>query len=159
MEFPSELYGSVWHTTSLERYLMITDDGCIKASPDIPESERWGTKLGAEHFPFVRSLGGISVFDFRDFDTNATDWATFVPCRSDWKSAVWIEIDVSKLGDSFKSAQSIRELWYEMNSTRKFITRIEGAVLGLIPASAFRQVLHYERQNGFFSCLYRKYNI
>ncbi|WP_278370487.1 hypothetical protein, partial [Pseudoalteromonas lipolytica] len=110
MEFPSELFGSVWHTTSLERYSMIVVNGCIKVNPDIPDSERWGTKLGEKHFPFVRSLGGISVFDFRDFDVDATDWATFVPCRTDWQNAVWIEVDISKLGDRFKSAQSISPL-------------------------------------------------
>ncbi|MGY5820761.1 hypothetical protein [Vibrio chemaguriensis] len=153
MEFPSELFGSVWHTTSLERYSMIVGDGCIKANPDIPDSERWGTNLGEKHFPFVRSLGGISVFDFRDFDADSTDWATFVPCRTEWQSAVWIEVDISKLGDSFKSAQSIRELWHEVNSTRKFITQIEGAVIGSIPILAFKQVLVYDTQKSSFSTL------
>ena len=153
MKFPSELFGSVWHTTSLERYSMIVGDGCIKANPDIPDSERWGTKLGEKYFPFVRSLGGISVFDFRDFDAGATDWATFVPCRTEWQSAVWIEVDISKLGDSFKSAQSIRQLWHQMGSTRKFITQIEGAVIGSIPTLAFKQVLVYDTQKSSFSTL------
>lgn len=153
MEFPLELLGSVWHTTNLERYSMIVSDGCIKANPDIPDCDRWGTKLGEKHFPFVRSLGGVSVFDFRDFDTDAKDWTTFVPCRTDWQSAVWIEVDISKLGDSFKSAQSIRELWHEVNSTRKFITKIEGAVIGSIPKLAFKQILVYDTKKSSFCTL------
>ncbi|MFZ3464557.1 hypothetical protein [Vibrio harveyi] len=153
MEFPPELLGSVWHTTSLERYAMIVDDGCIKANPNIADTERWGTQLGEKYFPFVRSLGGVSVFDFRNFDIDSTDWATFVPCQTNSQSAVWIEIDISKLGDNFKSARSIRDLWHQMGSTRKFITRIEGAVLGEIPTSAFKKILYYERQRRAFFTL------
>ncbi|ABI38919.1 conserved hypothetical protein [Shewanella sp. MR-4] len=160
MNFPQELLGTVWHTTSIERYKMIVRDGCIKANPSLPDSERWGTKLGEEHFPFVRSLGGVSVFDFRNFDVNsyskkfgAANWATFVPCRSDWRSAVWVEIDFSSLGGNFISGQSIREMWYKMDSTRKFITQIEGAVIGVIPTSAFKQVLFYDTRKSSFSRL------
>lgn len=153
MRFPAELRGSVWHTTSPERYSMIVGDGCIKANPDIPDNERWGTSLGEKHFPFVRSLGGVSVFDFRNFDVDTTDWAAFVPCRSDWKSAVWIEIDISMLGNNFISGQSIRELWHKMDSTRKFITKIEGAVIGSISKSAFKKVLHYEQRSASFITL------
>ncbi|PKG37080.1 hypothetical protein [Psychromonas sp. Urea-02u-13] len=153
MKFPTELSGRVWHTTNLERYAMIVADGVINANPDIPDNERWGTGLGEEHFPFVRSLGGVSVFDFRNFDVDVTDWGAFVPCRTDWQSAVWIEIDISVLGNSFISGQSIRELWHKMDSTRKFMTQIEGAVIGSIPTSAFKKILHYEQQSSSFNTL------
>lgn len=78
--------------------------GCIKANLNIPNTERRGTKLGKKHVPLVRSLGGISAFDYRDFDADGTDWATFVPYQTGWQSAVWIEVDISKLGDNQAAA-------------------------------------------------------
>ncbi|HIF9218062.1 TPA: hypothetical protein ACX6QF_003606 [Photobacterium damselae] len=135
---------------------MIINDGCIQANPNIPDNERWGTKLGEKYYPFVRSLGGVSVFDFREFDVQVhnnkfgNDWATFIPCRSDWQSTIWIELDISKLGNNFKSGQTIREMWHKMKSSRKFISKVEGAVIGSIPISAFKQVLIYEKCNEKF---------
>ena len=63
-----ELWGGVWHTTHPERFLSILNDGAILLEPPIPNDERWGVGLGPDHYPFVRSIGGVSLFDFRDFD-------------------------------------------------------------------------------------------
>lgn len=151
MKFPTKLYGSVWHSTSIERFSKIKADGKIKANPDLPNSERFGTKLGPKYYPFVRSIGGVSVFDFRNFDVDTynhkfsvSNWALFVPCRSGWTETVWIEVDIQQLTNTFLSGQEIRELWKNTNSSRKFITIIEGAVIGAIPSTAFKQVLLYQ---------------
>src|SRR5690606_33469494 len=137
MKFPNKLHGSVWHSTSVERYTMIKADGQITANPALPDSERWGTGLGEDYYPFIRSLGGISVFDFRSFHVKQYNrkygdsyWSTLVPCRSGWEQAVWIELDILQLGDNFLSGKTVRQLWQDTNSVRKFIAGIEGAVLG-----------------------------
>ncbi len=41
-------------------------------------------------------------------------------------------------------------MWREMKSSRKFISKIEGAVIGSIPISAFKQVLIYDKRNEKF---------
>ena len=151
MKFPNKLYGSVWHSTSIERYEKIKSDGEIKAEPDLPDKERFSTALGDKHYPFVRSIGGVSVFDFRTFDVKkynhqfgASNWATFAPCRTGWTETIWIEVDILQVKDTFISGQEIREKWKNENSSRKFITIIEGAVIGSIPSSAFKKVLLYK---------------
>lgn len=157
MKFPKKLYGSVWHSTSIERFEKIKADGRIKANPDLSDKERFSTKFGAKHYPFVRSIGGVSVFDFRTFDVkkyshkfSVSNWATFAPCRTGWAETIWIEVDILQLKDTFLSGQQIRELWKSENSSRKFITIIEGAVMEFIPSSAFKQVLLYKSSSNEF---------
>ena len=62
-----ELVGSVWHTTRPERFQHILESGAILPEPDIPKAERWGTAGGPEGYPYVRSIGAVSLFDFRSF--------------------------------------------------------------------------------------------
>ncbi len=90
----------VWHTTSRERFESICRDGEIRAEPNIHDSERWSTRSGPRYFPYVRSLGGISLFDFSEFEAKTynekyrlSNWDEFVPFRQDWGSAVWIKIN------------------------------------------------------------------
>ena len=67
MEFPDLLIDGLWHTTSIQRFKKIVESGLILVYPDIPDTERWCTRGGEEHYPFVRHLEGISLFDFKDF--------------------------------------------------------------------------------------------
>jgi hypothetical protein len=62
------LRGGVWHNSDSERYKGIISAGAILPEPPIPDSDRWGTGLGTIGCPYVRSIGGVSLFDFRDFD-------------------------------------------------------------------------------------------
>jgi hypothetical protein len=80
-----ELCGRIWHTTTEERFEGILRSGEISPEPDIPASDRWSTGLGPEHYPYVRSLGGVSLFDFRQFNAQAyskkyplSQWRAFV---------------------------------------------------------------------------------
>jgi hypothetical protein len=111
----AELVDGVWHTTSQNRFLRILECGAILPEPDISERERWGTAIGPEGYSYVRSIGGVSLFDFRGFETESyskeypcSSWETFVPCLDGWDSAVWIEIDHEALGAAFISGVDLR---------------------------------------------------
>jgi hypothetical protein len=63
-----KLRGGVWHTTNVSRFQGILRSAAILPDPEIPDSERWSTSLGSKWYPYVRTLGGISLFDFRRFN-------------------------------------------------------------------------------------------
>jgi hypothetical protein len=95
-EFPPQLRERLWHTTTPDRYESILRSGSILPNPEIPESDRWKTSRGPHYYPFVRTLGGVSLFDFHGFDPEAysakypfSSWREFVPCRPEFEAAIW----------------------------------------------------------------------
>jgi hypothetical protein len=143
-----ELYGGLWHTTHPERFLGILRSAAILPEPDIPDAERWGTVNGRVNYPFARFIGGVSLFDFHDFDyrayeaTHAASWREFVPYRRIWHGAVWIEIDRTRMPPGFVSAD---ELWAKCdtdgNRAHNIMPRIEAAYVGALPVAAFGRAL------------------
>ena len=84
--FPNHLMGALWHSTSLERFSRIIECGAISPTPDIPDSERWCTGNGEKNYPYVRHIGGVSLFDFLDVNLEVyskeyplSSWSSFVP--------------------------------------------------------------------------------
>ena len=149
MTFPPELRGAVWHTTSVQRFADITRTGNILAEPGLPDSERWKTVGGPENYPYVRKLGGVSLFDFREFDEGhycktypLSTWQVFVPFRYEWKSSIWIEIDHEALKDDFISGAELLKRWKAANSySNTIMPLIESASLVPIPTRGFKRVL------------------
>jgi hypothetical protein len=148
------LRGSVWHTTNSERYKGICLEKAILPEPPIPDRDRWGTGVGTIGCPYVRSIGGVSLFDFRDFDSGVyseqypiSSWREFVPYRSAWGEAIWIEIDVSQLIPGFISGREILDRWKAEHATNRFMPLIEAAHIGALPIKAFRQVLHVSKES------------
>ena len=148
------LRGSVWHTTNSERYKGILLEGAILPEPPISDRDRWGTGVGTIGCPYVRSIGGVSLFDFRDFDSGVyseqypiSSWREFVPYRSAWGEAIWIEIDVSQLIPGFISGREILDRWKAEHATNRFMPLIEAAHIGALPIKAFRQVLHVSKES------------
>src|SRR4051812_34740302 len=95
-----ELVGGLWHATHPDGFGMILRSGAILPEPDIPECERWSTFQGPKFYPYVRTIGGVSLFDFDGFEPEQygrqypmSSWFNFVPYRPEWRSPVWIEID------------------------------------------------------------------
>ena len=85
--------------THPDRFAAILTSGYLSANPDIPNSQRWKASR-PEYYPFVRCLGGISLFDFSNFDPEDyekthpfSNWYDFVPYLDSWGGAVWIEVD------------------------------------------------------------------
>lgn len=140
------LLGGVWHTTSSDRSQGILRCGAILPEPEIEDRERWGTSQGPSYYPYVRTLGGVSLFDFKDFDPERyskdcpmSDWREFVPYPTAWKQAVWIEIDPSKLGSGFISGLDLLARWKSEEVGNKLMPKIEAAHLGPLPQVAFKR--------------------
>jgi hypothetical protein len=149
-----ELYGGLWHTTRPDRFAGILESGAILPNPDIPEKERWGTAIGEEGYPYVRTLNGVSLFDFYQFDRQSYDEKYpgsslyyFVPCQLQWDSAVWIEVDREKIGPDFLSAIELMEKWKSGNSCRRFMAEIEAAYLGPVPVSVFKRAFRVSKED------------
>ena len=157
-DFPEILRGSLWHTTHPDRYRRIRESGFILADPDLPNSVRWKANLGSGLYPYVRHIGGVSLFDFDGFDPieysrecPTSRWRTFVPCRSDWGKAVWIEIDRVAVRECYLSPGDLAERQRAENAERHtLMPRIEAAVSGRIPLAAFRRILLYRCGTGIF---------
>ena len=148
------LNGGLWHTTLPGRFAAILDSGAILPDPDLPEKERFGTANGEEGHPYVRTLGGVSLFDFYQFDRQVYDEKYpdsslyyFVPCQLQWDSAVWIEIDREKIAPGFISAAELLEKWKSVQSYRRFMAEIEAAHLGPVPVSAFKRAFRVSKED------------
>ena len=61
------LNGGLWHTNP-DRFQKILERGALLPEPDLPNAERWFTGSGPKHYPYVRHLGGVSLFEFAGFD-------------------------------------------------------------------------------------------
>lgn len=142
--FPDLLLDRLWHTTSLTRYHMIKKDGQILPNPAIPEKERWGSNRGPEFYPYVRSLGGISLFDFTNFDEEVyckkyvlSSWYEFVPYRRTWGTSVWIEINRKAMRENFISGKALLKKWKQEEAYHHNIMPIiEAAHIGPIDIGA-----------------------
>jgi hypothetical protein len=147
--FPLELQGGVWHTTSSERYQYIQSTGRLLPDPPIANSERWKADCGTEYLPYVRYLGGISLFEFNGFDPSKysercpmSSWQTFVPFRQDWGKAIWIEIDATQLGRDFICVKELLRMWkHARASSHTIMPGIEAASLTPISVALFKRVL------------------
>ena len=140
----SRVQGGIWHTTSRDRFQSIIASGAILPEPPIDDRERWSTSQGPRSYPYVRRLGGVSLFDFSAFNPETyserlpgSSWQEFVPCCSKWKEAVWIEIDAVVLGDGFISGRALLDRW-RAESCNQIMPEIEAAHIGPIPVNAFR---------------------
>jgi hypothetical protein len=161
MDFPEVLRGAVWHTTTPERYASILRDGHLVPEPELSDSERWGTAMGSSHYPFVRSIGGVSLFDFRSFDEGQythvyplSMWREFVPCSHRASKAIWIEMDLSEIHRNFVDGLNLVAKWKESGQLhRKIMPIIESAHIGPISTDAFANVLVYDKAKDAFARL------
>jgi len=142
-----KLYGGLWHTTAPDHFERILAGGAISPEPNIPDTGRSATSRGKEHYPYVRTLGGISLFDFDHFDqesyTNTfpnSAWHEFVPYRRCWGRSVWIEIDREQVAGQMISASDLLTRWHSDEAYgNKILPGIEAAHLGQLPRTAFKR--------------------
>jgi hypothetical protein len=143
----TELIGHLWHTTKSDRFQSILIGGAILPNPNLPDSERWKTSGGKDTYSYVRILGGVSLFDFDQFEPDTysekcptSSWYNFVPWRTSWGSSVWIEIDRHQMRPpSFISGPDLLAKWKSENAYRSIMPYIEAAYLGPVPITMFKR--------------------
>ena len=149
--FPTILRERLWHSTSPERYERICETGAILPEPDLPDKFRQGTACGPDHYPYVRHLGGISLFDFLGFNEieyarrcPMSNWDHFVPQNDLEGNKIWIEIDRHAVGDNLIPGAALYERWEAEKAYRhKLMPYIEAAHLGPLPLRCVSQALRY----------------
>ena len=127
----------------------IWETGAILPEPDIPDEDRWGTSKGPERYPYVRYIGGVSLFDFKGFNGEAyrqrcpsSSWGTFVPYRNDWDGAVWIEIHREQVTESvIGGEQLLKQQKAEGQLSRNIMPFIEVAHIGALPLASCKRAL------------------
>jgi hypothetical protein len=114
-------------------------------SLDAVKFDAEGKALGGGYYPYARKLGGVSLFDFDQFDPETygekfpmCSWQTFVPYRQKWSASVWIEIDREQVAAHLISGSDLVAKWKADEAWRHAIMPfIEAAHLGPIPRAAF----------------------
>lgn len=157
-DFPNILRDSIWHTTSVDRYREILAHGNIVVEPRIGDRERWSTACGSQLYPYVRTLGGISLFDFNGFDPVAyeeryplSSWREFVPYRSMWGASIWIEIASPSRLPGFISGLDLLAQWKRDQVGNRIMPVIEAAHIGSISTNEFGRVVISD-ECGFHDC-------
>lgn len=151
----SRLLGRLWHVTSRERFDFIRLDGCIRPEPNIPNQDRWSTSKGPRWYPFVRFLGGFSLFDFPDgFDIDgyrsrcpSSSLEAFIPFPREWGHAIWLEIDQDKQRRSLMSGSDVWAKCEREGRGRRCMPFIEAAHIGEMPTSSI--LAAYEMAEGW----------
>jgi hypothetical protein len=138
--------GRLWHTTHPDRFKNILQTEAILPEPNLPDTDRWKTAQGPEFYPYVRTLGGVSLFDFAKFHAGRyskkcsnSSWWEFVPYQSHWGASVWIEIDRELTAPKFISGTDLLARWNtEKKWQHSIMPYIEAAHVGPLPRAAFR---------------------
>lgn len=138
--------GRLWHTTHPDRFKSILQTGAILPEPQLPDADRWKTGMGPEYYPYVRTLGGVSLFDFDGFHAGkysklcpSSSWWEFVPYQSHWGASVWIEIDRDLIAPQFIPGPALVERWeLEKKWQHSIMPHIEAAHIGSLPRATFK---------------------
>lgn len=154
----NHLIGSVWHTTSRNRFNRIIADGFIRTSPNISDNERWKTSGGPETFPFVRHIGGLSLFDLRSFEPEVyssrypvCSWSYFIPVHLQWKESIWLEIEHQRLGPNFVDGPDLLCRWKERQAFRHTIMpNIEACSLADVPTKYVKNAWSISKDDANF---------
>jgi hypothetical protein len=144
--------------TTEERFEGILRAGEILPEPDIPEAERWSTFDGPKHYPYVRSIGGVSLFDFSHFDADAysarfpaSQWRAFIPYPRGAVSAIWIEIDSQYVAGQLISGSELIAKWTSEEAYgHRIMPHIEAAHVGAVPLKAFRRAFLVHVDDDYF---------
>lgn len=157
----AELHGRLWHTTHPDRFQAILTSGAILPEPENPNPDRWRTVGGQDYCPYARKLGGVSLFDFDQFDPETygekypcSSWYEFVPYREDWGSSVWIEIDREQVAPQVVSGSDLVARWNSERAYRNnFMPYIEAVHVGPLPRKAFKRAFLVSKGDSHFQPL------
>ena len=101
--------------------------------------------------PLVRTLGGVSLFDFAGYDPEdyearfpISNWREFVPYRHrrSWGASIWIKINREKAADALIEANELVARQHKEKAHRhKLMPFIEACYIGDIPSGLFMRTL------------------
>jgi len=137
---PDELWevlrGHLWHATSSTNARSILDSKKIKH--DIPEAFYCDA--------FVRSFGGVSLFDFRvppnALQLDPSSWRGWLGREKRAPVAVWFRIDVNACAqDSIIEPAALFGMWQCYGGNLKILPAVEAAHVGPVPIDAIASVL------------------
>lgn len=145
-----EIRSGFWHTTPEDRFNKIMKQGEISPDPYLPEKTK-----DPEKFSYVRSLGGVSLFDLRDFDPisysircPSSSWHVFIPILQNCDSAIWIEILEELLPAPIVSGKDLYQKQNDENAHKhKIMPFIEAAYIGGIPSKAFGRIFRVRKDS------------
>lgn len=146
----AEINRGYWHTTPEDRFNEILEKGDISPSPDLPNKTK-----DPEKFSYARSLGGVSLFDLRDFDPisystrcRSSSWRAFIPILQNCDSAIWIEILEELLPAPIVSGKGLYQKQNDENAHKhKIMPFIEAAYIGAIPSKAFGRIFRVRKDS------------
>ena len=161
------LKGGLWHVTRAERHSKIISSGGIDPNPEgVSDAERWQTQHGERGFPFVRYVGGVSLFDFINWDIDKCaggcvrgfyycGWDNFIPVlqcngrRLD--SSVWIEINYDAVKHNLRLNKELERMQRaereRSGDNHTLLPCVEAAHIGRIPCSAMVRAFAVVRAN------------
>ena len=147
-----ELYGRLWHTTHPRHFDAILASGAVSPNPGI---SNWTPIGGEECCPYARKLGGVSLFDFDQFEPRSyeekyqlSSWYSFVPYLDKWGCAVWIEIDREKVAGSLISRLDLVTRWNADQAYKhNFMPEIEAVHIGPVPRTAFTRAFLVRKED------------
>lgn len=134
------------HMTHPDRFEKIIETGGLHPEPEgIHDCDRWSTRDGSASYPYVRHIGGVSLFDFSNFDAEVyekacpmSNWYDFVPYRRSWGCAVWIDVEPVRKSKSYLSAKDVgNKQKSDKKHRHRLMPRIEAAHIGPIPTTMF----------------------
>jgi hypothetical protein len=128
-----------------DHFQAILKTGAILPEPPIANPDGWRTVSGEPYCPYVRKLGGVSLFDFGEFDVKnyeekcpSSSWETFVPYRAKWGSSIWIEIDREQAAPQFISGPDlVTKRRVDEAFGHALMPYIEATHIGPLPRKAF----------------------
>jgi len=149
-DFPSEFLKGIWHSTNLKGYKKILESKYIKPNPDISESER-----SSDETAFVRTMGGVSIFDFRNINIDKyseeyapTVWGYFIPGRAIWDKTIWLELDELKMSENYLPPNDVMFKLNNLNTGQQIVPYLEGAHIGSIHISLIKRVMIFDEDIG-----------
>ncbi|PKG86490.1 hypothetical protein CXF85_01950 [Colwellia sp. 75C3] len=148
---PHKLKGKVWHSTSFDNAVKIIKSGSILSNPNISTEDKWGGNSETD-YPFVKSIGGISLFDFRLPESHSSELLyRWVPCQVKFSKTVWFEIDTSKLHSCFLSAEDTLVKWEKAGMTRNYMPYLEASCISPIDTQYIKSILIGDQNGGLVS--------
>jgi hypothetical protein len=139
-----KVIGGLWYMTRPERF------GALLAArsmlPEAQNDDRWKTSCTSWYYRLVRSIGAVSLLDFRNFartrhasESPVSSWHNFLPYPDDWGCAVWVEIDPDLVDSGVISPSELLSRWKSTTNQGPIRHGVEAAHIGPLTTSAIKK--------------------